>query len=80
MRDTKLLASPIEFRRVERVFKFNCVDPNWIDAQRSGMPITPNVRELSFDPQKALRGVTEMTQVTEGMKTDQVGAEQLLDA
>ena len=34
------------------------------------MPVAADMRELRFNPQKALHGVAEMTQVTEGMKPD----------
>src|SRR6516162_5820964 len=68
--ETKLLMSTMEFGRIEHFFELNCVDPDRVNAQGGAVQVATDMRELCFDPQKALHGVAEMTQVTEGMKAD----------
>src|SRR5260370_1396224 len=61
--EMKLLTPTMEFGRIKCFFKLNCVDPDRIHAQGGAMPVAADMRELRFNPQKALHGVAEMTQV-----------------
>ena len=59
--ETELLNSTMEFGRIEHFFELNCVDPDRVNAQGGAVPVATDMRELCFDPQKALHGVAEMT-------------------
>src|SRR5262249_28112069 len=73
--ETKLLAPAMEFGRIKHFFKVNRVDSDRVNTQSGTTPFASDMRQLCFDAQKALHRVAEMTQVTEGMKADQIRTE-----